>query len=109
MSDRTNTFYQTTLFVEGSAELSMCDTIFYQGEPWLVLSWRMRLPGEPRRPERIMRLSAFRHQEHPSNLRNRYTVSSPLPRELVYGDHIPKEFADDVIDRPEVSVPIGSA
>lgn len=100
--------FQTAALKEGDSSLFMCDTIMYKGEPWLVLSWLPRQGGEPHKPERIVRLGAFPHQVTPqSKMGNQYSLRNPLPKILFSYDPLPKEIAEHVVDRPDVSIQIG--
>lgn len=102
--------YQTSLSVEDAGgKIFMCDTIIYKDEPWLVLSWLPAPTGEPKRPERIVRLGAFQHQKVSGDFPAQYMITYPIPKALVHGGQIPEELASDVIDHPEVSVLIGSS
>lgn len=102
--------YKTMVTLESRpGDMVMYDTIFYKGEPWLVLSWRETPDGEPTAPERIIRLGAFPHQEMSDNYPTKWLVHYPLPEQLFLRGSIPSGMERDIIDNPQVSVRIGRA
>lgn len=99
--------FQTFCTIEGClGKVFICDTIIYRDEPWLVLSWISEHATGLKKPERIVRLGAFPHQEIPSHSIAKWGILGQLPKGIL-DPEIQEELASDVIDHPEISILIG--